>query len=49
MRNESGSGFNARLFDNRMLSLSLTGALALQVLAVHWTPAVKLFGTTGMR
>lgn len=48
-RNESGSAFNARLFDNRMLWLSLTGALALQVLAVHWTPASQLFGTTGMR
>jgi magnesium-transporting ATPase (P-type) len=48
-RNESGSAFNARLFDNRMLWLSLTGALALQILAVHWTPASQLFGTTGMR
>ena len=47
-RSESGSAFNARFFDNRMLWLSLIGTLALQVLAVHWAPASALFGTTGM-
>ena len=47
-RSESGSAFNARFFDNRMLWLSLVGTLALQVVAVHWTPASQLFGTTGM-
>ena len=47
-RNESGSAFNARLFDNRMLWASLVGTLTLQVVAVHWTPASQLFGTTGM-
>ncbi|MEQ1805908.1 MAG: HAD-IC family P-type ATPase, partial [Burkholderiaceae bacterium] len=47
-RSESGSAFNARFFDNRMLWVSLIGTLALQVVAVHWTPASQLFGTTGM-
>jgi Ca2+-transporting ATPase len=47
-RNEIGSAFNARFFDNRMLWMSLTGTLALQVVAVHWAPASVLFGTTGM-
>ena len=35
-------------FDNRMLWISLVGTLALQVVAVHWAPASRLFGTTGM-
>jgi Ca2+-transporting ATPase len=47
-RSESGSAFNARFFDNRMLWLSLFGVLVLQVVAVHWRPAAQLFGTTGM-
>jgi Ca2+-transporting ATPase len=47
-RSETGSAFNARFFDNRMLWLSLTGTLALQAVAVHWAPASALFGTTGM-
>ena len=47
-RSESGSAFNARFFDNRMLWASLVGTLALQVVAVHWAPASQLFGTTGM-
>jgi len=47
-RNESGSAFHARFFDNRMLWVSLVGTLALQVVAVHWAPASQLFGTTGM-
>jgi len=47
-RSESGSAFNARFFDNRMLWWSLVGTLALQVVAVHWPPASQLFGTTGM-
>ena len=47
-RSEKGSAFNARFFDNPMLWLSLFGALALQVVAVHWAPASNLFGTTGM-
>ncbi len=47
-RNEIGSAFNAHFFDNRMLWISLGGALLLQVLATHWPPASRLFGTTGM-
>ncbi len=47
-RSESGSAFHAGFFDNRMLWLSLLGVLVLQVIAVHWPPASRLFGTTGM-
>ena len=47
-RNESGSAFNSRFFDNRMLWASLIGTLALQVVVVHWPPASQLFGTTDM-
>ena len=47
-RNEKGSAFNAQFFNNRMLWISLGAALALQMLATHWGPASRLFGTTGM-
>jgi Ca2+-transporting ATPase len=47
-RSENGTAFNAHFFDNRMLWISLTGALLLQILAVHWPPASQLFGTGGM-
>ncbi|WP_200822451.1 cation transporting ATPase C-terminal domain-containing protein, partial [Caballeronia terrestris] len=47
-RSENGSAFNAGFFDNRMLWMSLIGTLALQFVAVHWAPASRLFGTTGM-
>ena len=47
-RNENGSAFNAQFFSNRMLWLSLGTALLLQMLATHWGPATRLFGTTGM-
>jgi P-type Ca2+ transporter type 2C len=47
-RSEHGSTFNSHFFDNRMLWLSLVGTLVLQVVAVHWMPASRLFGTTGM-
>ena len=47
-RNEAGTAFNAQLFENRMLWYSLAGTLALQALAVHWSPASTLFQTTGM-
>ena len=47
-RNEVGSAFNVHFFGNRMLWISLGGALLLQVLATHWPPASRLFGTTGM-
>jgi P-type Ca2+ transporter type 2C len=47
-RNETGSAFNAQLFSNRMLWISLGVALLLQIVATHWPPASRLFGTTGM-
>ena len=47
-RNETGSAFNAQFFGNRMLWVSLGGALMLQMVAMHWGPASRLFGTTGM-
>jgi Ca2+-transporting ATPase len=47
-RNETGSAFNAQFFGNRMLWVSLGGALLLQMVATQWAPATHLFGTTGM-
>ena len=47
-RNETGSAFNAQLFSNRMLWVSLGATLGLQVLATQWPPASSLFGATGM-
>lgn len=47
-RVESGTAFNRRFFDNRMLWISLIGVVVLQVLAVHWPPAQRLFGTTAL-
>ena len=47
-RNENGSAFNAQFFSNRMLWVSWGAALLLQMLATHWGPATRLFGTTGM-
>ncbi len=47
-RSENGSAFNARFFDNRVLWVALIGTLVLQAVAVHWTPASHIFGTTGM-
>jgi Ca2+-transporting ATPase len=47
-RNEAGSAFNAQFFGNRMLWASLGVALLLHMLATHWGPASRLFGTTGM-
>ena len=47
-RNESGSAFNANFFNNRLLWLSLACTVGLQAVAVHWPPASRIFGTTGM-
>ena len=44
-RVESATAFNARFFSNRMLWISVGGVLALQILAVHWPPAQRLFDT----
>ena len=47
-RAETGSSFNRRFFDNRMLWVSLLGVLALQAVAVHWSPAQAIFHTTAL-
>ena len=47
-RVEVGSAFNAQFFSNRMLWVSLGAVLLLQIVATHWPPASRLFGTTGM-
>lgn len=47
-RNEYGTSFNARIFDNAMLWASLAGVVALQAIAVHWPPAQAIFGIGGM-
>jgi P-type Ca2+ transporter type 2C len=47
-RSEKGSAFNAQFFKNRMLWTALLGTLLLQALAVHWSVASQIFGTTGM-
>ena len=47
-RSEVGSAFNTQFFGNKMLWISLSGALLLQAVATHWPPASRLFGTTGM-
>jgi Ca2+-transporting ATPase len=47
-RNESGSSFNAHMFDNVMLWISLTAVVILQAIAVHWPPAEGVFGIGGM-
>jgi Ca2+-transporting ATPase len=47
-RDETNTAFNKRFFDNRMLWVSLVAVLALQVVAVHWTPAQIVFRTTAL-
>lgn len=47
-RNEIGTAFNSRLFDNAMLWASLAGIVGLQAVVVHWPPAQSVFGTGGM-
>ena len=47
-RMEFGSAFNANFLKNGKLWLALASVLALQVVAVHWTPAQALFGTTDL-
>ncbi len=44
-RVESQTAFNASFFSNRLLWASISGVLALQVLAVEWAPAQRLFET----
>ena len=47
-RSEFTSALNGHFFHNRWLWLSLSAALALQVLAVHWGPAQSIFHTTDL-
>jgi Ca2+-transporting ATPase len=47
-RAERGSAFNRRFFTNRWLWLSLAGVIALQLLAVHWSPAQAIFETVDL-
>ncbi len=47
-RNEQGSAFNAQLFTNPMLWISIVATAVLQVIAIHWLPASQFFATTGM-
>jgi len=44
-RVESQTAFNASFFSNRLLWASISSVLALQVLAVEWSPAQRLFET----
>ena len=48
-RAEQDSVFNANFFRNGKLWLALVSVLALQVMAVHWSPAQAIFGTTDLR
>jgi len=48
-RMEFASTFNANFFRNGPLWLALAGVLALQGVAVHWSPAQALFGTTDLQ
>ena len=47
-RVESGSTFTRGFLRNRMLWLSLTAVIGMQVLAVHWPPAQTVFGSTDL-
>lgn len=47
-RVEQGSSFVKGFFKNRMLWGSLTAVIVLQILAVHWSPAQSIFGTTDL-
>ena len=47
-RNEHGSAFNVHFLKNGKLWLALAGVLVLQAVAVHWTPAQRIFGTTDL-
>jgi P-type Ca2+ transporter type 2C len=47
-RVERGTAFNKYFFHNRMLWAALIGALLLQVIAVQWEPAHRIFGTQSL-
>jgi Ca2+-transporting ATPase len=48
-RVDKRSTFNANFFRNRVLWLALIAVLALQVLAVQWTPAHGIFDVEKLR
>jgi Ca2+-transporting ATPase len=48
-RAEHSTAFNVNFFKNGKLWLALASVLALQVLAVHWTQAQSIFGTTDLQ
>ncbi|MGX6564807.1 calcium-translocating P-type ATPase, PMCA-type [Cupriavidus necator] len=47
-RVERGTAFNKHFFDNTMLWVSLATVVLLQAIAVHWSPAQSIVGTTDM-
>jgi Ca2+-transporting ATPase len=47
-RAEHGSAFNRQFFSNGKLWLSLLAVVALQVVAVHWAPAQRIFDTVDL-
>jgi Ca2+-transporting ATPase len=47
-RNESRTAFNVHLFDNKMLWVSLSAIILLQILVVHWESAAYIFGTVSL-
>ena len=47
-RFERGTAFNRQLFTNRMLWASLVGVVLLQIVAVHWSPAQRVFTTADL-
>jgi Ca2+-transporting ATPase len=47
-RAEHRSAFNRQFFSNGKLCLALVAVVALQVIAVHWTPAQQIFDTVDL-
>jgi Ca2+-transporting ATPase len=47
-RAEHGSAFNRQFFSNGKLWLALLAVVALQVVAVHWGPAQRVFETVDL-
>ena len=47
-RAEHGSAFNAQFLSNGKLWLALAGVVLLQIVAVHWAPAQRIFDTVDL-
>ena len=47
-RAEHGSAFNAQFLRNGKLWLALAGVVVLQIVAVHWAPAQRIFDTVDL-